>query len=185
MSKKLNNKEWSEIEARYKSGDKIREIARDFDIPHGTIQARIKRDGWTQEIATKLTEIQEKITEISQVAKNEDLAIIEAKIHESAANQFAIISSIQNLDKGALSLHNIILKNTISKTKTGEMNEREASGIVAQMGLSVDKVASRAGIGKESPTTAIQINSTHAEVTMPANAIDASHAYQELINGSK
>ena len=42
------------------------------------------------------------------------------------------------------------------------------------------------GIGKESKDTNIQINnSTHAEVTMPDNAIDASRAYQELINGTK
>ena len=161
MARKLKTSDWSEIEARYKSGDKIRAIARDFDIPHGTIQARIKKENWTQEIASKITDIKQKINEISQVAKIEEMPIIEAKIQQEVSDQLAIVKSIQNLDKGALNLHGIILKKTISKAMSGEMSEQGASRIAQSMGLSVDKVAARAaGIGRE-PQTQVNIQNNN------------------------
>lgn len=170
MARRLTEEQWSGIRARYKSGDKIRQIARDFDIPHGTIQARIKKENWTQEIASKITDIKQKINEISQVAKIEEMPIIEAKIQQEISEQLALIKSIQNLDKGALNLHGIILKKTISKAMSGEMSEQEASRIAQSMGLSVDKVAARAGIGRE-PQTQVNIQN-NANAVADANLED-------------
>jgi hypothetical protein len=41
---------WEQIKTAYASGIGLREIARNMDIPAGTILARAKREGWTREI---------------------------------------------------------------------------------------------------------------------------------------
>ena len=42
---------WAEIRTAYASGIGLREIARNMGIPEGTVLARAKREGWTQQIA--------------------------------------------------------------------------------------------------------------------------------------
>ena len=42
---------WAEIRTAYASGIGLREIARNMGIPAGTVLARSKREGWTQQIA--------------------------------------------------------------------------------------------------------------------------------------
>jgi hypothetical protein len=43
---------WAEIRTAYASGIGLRELARNMGIPAGTVLARSKREGWTQQIAT-------------------------------------------------------------------------------------------------------------------------------------
>ena len=42
---------WAEIRTAYASGIGLREIARNLNVPEGTVLARAKREGWTQQIA--------------------------------------------------------------------------------------------------------------------------------------
>jgi hypothetical protein len=46
----IANATWAEIRTAYASGIGLREIARNMNIPEGTILSRAKREGWTQEI---------------------------------------------------------------------------------------------------------------------------------------
>jgi hypothetical protein len=41
---------WEQIKTAYASGIGLREIARNMNIPEGTVLARAKREGWTREI---------------------------------------------------------------------------------------------------------------------------------------
>src|SRR5256885_15971072 len=41
---------WDQIKAGYAAGIGLREIARKMNIPEGTVLARAKREGWSQEI---------------------------------------------------------------------------------------------------------------------------------------
>ena len=41
---------WAEIRTAYASGIGLREIARNMNIPEGTVLARAKREGWTRQI---------------------------------------------------------------------------------------------------------------------------------------
>jgi fructosamine-3-kinase len=50
MRRKITNEIWMQIETAYASGIGLREIARNMDIPEGTILSRAKREGWTQQI---------------------------------------------------------------------------------------------------------------------------------------
>jgi hypothetical protein len=42
---------WQQIKAGYAAGIGLREIARKMNVPEGTVLARAKREGWTQQIA--------------------------------------------------------------------------------------------------------------------------------------
>src|SRR5437588_10567059 len=54
---------WEQIRTAYASGIGLREIARNMDIPEGTVLARAKRENWTREIQTA-----------KAIAKREDAA---------------------------------------------------------------------------------------------------------------
>jgi hypothetical protein len=41
---------WQQVKTAYASGIGLREIARNMDIPEGTVLARAKREGWAREI---------------------------------------------------------------------------------------------------------------------------------------
>ena len=50
MRRKITDEMWEQIKTAYASGIGLREIARNMDIPEGTVLARAKREGWTREI---------------------------------------------------------------------------------------------------------------------------------------
>ena len=47
----LSRDTWEQIKAGYAAGIGLREIARNMNVPEGTVLARAKREGWTQQIA--------------------------------------------------------------------------------------------------------------------------------------
>jgi uncharacterized protein YjcR len=47
----LSRDTWEQIKAGYAAGIGLREIARKMNVPEGTVLARAKREGWTQQIA--------------------------------------------------------------------------------------------------------------------------------------
>src|SRR5436190_8487997 len=51
MRNKISPEDWNQIKTAYASGLGLREIARNMNIPQGTVLARAKREGWTQQIA--------------------------------------------------------------------------------------------------------------------------------------
>ena len=47
--KRIPESTWVEIRTAYASGIGLREIARNMDIPEGTVLARTKREGWSRQ----------------------------------------------------------------------------------------------------------------------------------------
>src|SRR5213080_1549358 len=47
--KRIPESTWAEIRTAYASGISLREIARNMDIPAGTVLARAKREGWSRQ----------------------------------------------------------------------------------------------------------------------------------------
>ena len=47
---KISSNTWEQIRTAYASSIGLREIARNMEIPEGTILSRAKREGWTQDI---------------------------------------------------------------------------------------------------------------------------------------
>jgi DNA invertase Pin-like site-specific DNA recombinase len=50
MRRTITNEIWEQIKTAYASGLGLREITRNTGIPEGTVLARAKREGWTQQI---------------------------------------------------------------------------------------------------------------------------------------
>src|SRR5215471_14051963 len=57
MRRKITNETWEQIKTGYAAGVGLREIARKMGIPAGTILARAKRQGWTQQIQAATQEL--------------------------------------------------------------------------------------------------------------------------------
>lgn len=49
--RRISKETWEQIKTAYASGIGLRELARNMEIPAGTVLARAKREGWTQQIA--------------------------------------------------------------------------------------------------------------------------------------
>ncbi len=47
---RISSDVWEQIQTAYASGIGLREIARNMNIPEGTVLARAKREGWSQQI---------------------------------------------------------------------------------------------------------------------------------------
>ena len=51
MRRKIANGIWEQVKTAFATGSvSLRELARQMNIPEGTILARAKREGWTREI---------------------------------------------------------------------------------------------------------------------------------------
>jgi len=50
MPRRITTETWEQIKTAYASGIGLREIARNMNIPEGTVLSRAKRESWTREI---------------------------------------------------------------------------------------------------------------------------------------
>ncbi len=48
---RISNDVWEQVKTAYASGIGLREIARNMNIPEGTVLARAKREGWSKQIS--------------------------------------------------------------------------------------------------------------------------------------
>ena len=63
----MRRETWEQIKTAYASGIGLRELARNMKVPAGTVLARAKREGWTQQIAVaKLIERPQLAREIAK-----------------------------------------------------------------------------------------------------------------------
>jgi hypothetical protein len=52
MRSSISTEVWQQIKGGYATGIGLREIARNMNVPEGTVLARAKREGWTRQIET-------------------------------------------------------------------------------------------------------------------------------------
>jgi hypothetical protein len=50
MRRRVSSDTWEQVKVAYASGIRLREIARNMNIPQGTVLAYAKRHGWTEQI---------------------------------------------------------------------------------------------------------------------------------------
>jgi hypothetical protein len=50
MRRKIPNETWEQVKTAFAAGVGLREIARNMNVPEGTVLAHAKREGWTREI---------------------------------------------------------------------------------------------------------------------------------------
>ena len=72
---RISSERWEQIKTAYASGIGLREIARNMSIPEGTVLARAKREGWTQQIQS-----------VKALAKREDTATVVTPFQAASAS---------------------------------------------------------------------------------------------------
>jgi len=128
---------WQQVKTAYASGIGLREIARNMSIPEGTVLARAKREGWTQQIQS-----------IKALAKRNDTS--------TAVTPFeAVSASIQQ--RGERHIERMA---GIVERGVGHVGAMDGGGILDQIDEveKVDKVARRTFGLNDIPSSGFTLN---------------------------
>jgi hypothetical protein len=133
---------WAEIRTAYASGIGLREIARNMDIPEGTVLARAKREGWTREIqnAKALAKREESslaVTPVEAVAatlaeRGQRHLKRMAGVSEKAVDHIETMAGVEILD----SVHQIEKLDKIARRTFG-LNDSDSHGNNAIVSIGV------------------------------------------------
>lgn len=183
VTRHLKECHWKEMQILYQTGESVRNISQKFDISHTTVWNKIKKENWQRDLITReLDDIRNQIAKLSKIPDPEQLDQLGNILKQDIDEIFLLTKTLTNLQKGALNLHGMILKDTLTKMRSGDIKAIEASRIAQAQGLTVDKIASMAGISKENPATAVQINNNLDKADLSnLSPIEASFEYQKLI----
>lgn len=97
--RKLNEKQWAEVQARYEVGHKVKDIARDYDISPATICNHAKNGHWKPHGSVKDEAIEEARGEIKESLKNS----YTKRGKEATERHYKIFAAIQKIGGGFLS----------------------------------------------------------------------------------
>ena len=64
MRSSISTEGWQQIKTAYASGLGLREIARNMNIPQGTVLAKANREGWTAQIQQEKAWLQLRLLEL-------------------------------------------------------------------------------------------------------------------------
>lgn len=171
---KLTDKQWLEVKALYECGHGVTELSKRFNTPKSTLQSRVKKENWQQgEIAQEIIENAKALNVIHEtshkIAQNRTDTEIRA-----INNEILNLANVKNLAMQAqedmfevLSLATAQVKqilldnpNGLHVKSVGAAGESYGRNTEFMKDLIPAMSAANAilGIGKEQPTTAIQIN---------------------------
>ena len=171
---KLTNKQWLEVKALYECGHGVTELAKRFNTPKSTLQSRVKKEDWQQgEIAQEIIENAKALNVIHdtshKIAQNRTDTEIRT-INDEILN----LANVRNLAKQAqedmfevLSLATKQVKQILQDNPSGlHIKSQGENGnsfgrnteFVKDLIPAMNAANAILGIGKEQPTTAIQIN---------------------------
>lgn len=126
---------WTQAKLLFEMGKGVREISRKLDLPVSSL-SRKSRDWKQGALEQPILAIAAASTELEQSVPPELLDVVAKEIEDRQV----ISKSITNLQRGALTLHGMILKKAIEQAQTGELSIKDTSQIVATMGLKVDQI---------------------------------------------
>lgn len=151
---KLTTEHWQEIRIKYELGQKVRDIAKSYKYDAGNIVKKAKQMGWEHaRIQQPIATATRLINEVTENLQPSELAVVNKELN----HQLEMMQFIENIDKGAMTLHHLVLKRTLDKIKNDTLSEREASQIASNMGLSIDKIAGRSGM-KDGNNSTVNVN---------------------------
>jgi hypothetical protein len=199
---KLTEKQWLEVKALYECGHGVTELSKRFDTPKSTLQSKVKKESWQQgEIAQEIIENATALNVIHNISHKIAQNRTDTEIR-TINDEILNLANVRNLAKQ--SQENMFEVLALATKQVKQLMQNSPDGLyiagdgdkgvrygrttefVKDLIPAMNAANAILGVSKEQPTTNVQINnSTHAEVTMPNNAIDASKAYQQLINDSQ
>lgn len=102
---------WAEIKTKYELGEPIRGLAKEYGIYDTTIHYRIKKEGWTQKLSAKVTDIKQNIQELLDLATPAQFPIVQDKLTEIVQLQ----KSVNNFIRGAVDLNLMNLRAALAE----------------------------------------------------------------------
>lgn len=176
---------WVQARSLFEIGKTLRDIQAATGINFGSLSRKAKAEGWVkggmQELVAKNVEVYQNVTdEIQQdIRQNTTSNIQQNIIFNEVEARIKILNSINNIHRGALNVHNEIIKKTMEQIKSGKIGIKEASQILANTGLKVDQI--HAVYKPDAPQSATQINIHNGNtVDAPSNE-SAVDLYKRMI----
>ena len=179
---RLTKKEWDLIQVEFESGKSNSEIARNYDITEAAIRQKAIKDKWTKTLRENISQVVDSYRGLSETTRNYELEQ-KNKVSDIIKEELSYIGILNDVTKIVLKTHKNLAIMTSNKLQKGEYQPHQAAAVFQMQGLNVPNLAKLVGI--ESIKLPQDNNSTNAESLMPNNAIDASKAYQQLINDSQ
>ncbi|MDQ5920465.1 MAG: hypothetical protein QG673_521 [Pseudomonadota bacterium] len=177
MTRKLTQEQWQIIETKYKTGESIRHIARDYNIPESTIRARRDKEKWTQELRTQVTEIVSKINDIAQNCSPAQMDIVQSAIDK----QIKRLAVINNIVDGGFNLAQMNMQDALN-----ESDPKTRMVMASMMKVTLPELAKLAGIGNIAPDIASKFNNNATVAPeFSIDPVEASRQYREFIKGNK
>lgn len=193
---KYTDKQITLARAIYESGESLREASRQTDIPEATLRRYAKNESW--ECGKWRTQIEQNTNSLKTIVDNDALMaqnmtqlqkqltdkIIERKLD---IKQYAEDTQFEILDvmrKAAQVANKFIADNPSGQYVKAQTDKGTTFGLVTEVIPHLSPVLNGATaiIKDDKPQTAIQINTNEQVKITATNAIDASRAYQDLIN---
>lgn len=115
---KLTAKDWEQIEVRYKAGDKLRDIADDYNYDSGNIAKKAKKLGWVH------GELQQPINEKVNAIKN--MVDVDVKLQ-------------QNLQRSQLDAVNNIVERELNIKQYAEDTQFKILDVMRKASIAADK----------------------------------------------
>jgi hypothetical protein len=138
MRRKIATDIWEQIKTAYVGGVGLREIARNMNIPEGTVLARAKREGWTHQIQSA-----------KALAKREDVAPAVSPVE-------AVATSMQHRGERHVERMAGVSERAVDHIET--MDGPEILGSIDEI-EKLDKVARRTfGLKDDSPYIGFSLN---------------------------
>lgn len=149
--KRLSSHDWVKIKTEYQFGEKsIRQIAGENGITDGAIRAKIKAEGWTQEIREQVIDIKKNIEEIAQVITHEQKPYAMQKIKTLFDTQLEAMGYVKDIAITSLKMHknlNAQINNHAAKGQRIPLHIAEAISLLKAQGLDVHGSMKSLGIG--------------------------------------
>lgn len=170
VAKTLSDKDWLTIKTKYEMGEMLRPLSREYGIALGTIQNRIKKEGWERRLVKQVSEIKQNIKEVGQLTNDDQYEIVTDQLKDILQLQKEVNKYVSHAVK-------LNLRNIQEIAKEPDLEKRVT--LTARARATMADVAAISGNRPVLVENKVKDNI----INIPDNAIDASRAYQELIKG--
>ncbi len=195
-AKRLTIEQYAEMKTRYQMGEGIRELAREYSYDAGNLSRRLQKDGAIQgelqqviqaKVIEATEEFNEKVTtittDVQQITTEAQKPFVEKELNKRASQWLGIVEDTTDI---ALRLNQKLLIEVNNRSRPGAPNgydPHQSAAILRTLGMTQDKLLEQTGISAKP----IEPNNPNgnSKLSQIDNSLDASRAYQELINGSK
>lgn len=136
MRRAISSETWDQIKTAYAAGIGLREVARNMQLPAGTVLARAKREGWTRQVQIAKSVVQPQQSDaitpmqsaaVSMQQRGERYTERIAGISERVTGHIETMKPAKVLD----SIHEVEKFDRMARRTYGLRDDRAPSGILA------------------------------------------------------